>query len=78
MNKAINSLIKAMNNRSENQKIMEMSSFDVQNNEIWILLYQSEAGKIKQAIKPIFKYYYYICCPKIAISITIFVPMIFL
>ena len=32
---------------------MEMSSFDVSNNEIGILLYQSEAGKINKAIKPI-------------------------
>ena len=36
-NKAI-LLIKAINNRSKNQEIMEMSSFDIQNNEIWIFI----------------------------------------
>ena len=44
--KAINSLIKAINNRFKNPEIMEMSSFDIQNNDIGILLYQSEAETI--------------------------------
>ena len=34
-------------------EIMNMSSFDVQNNEIGILLNQSEAEQIDKAIKPI-------------------------
>ena len=33
---------------------MENQDFDVHNNEIGILLYQSEAEKINSAIKPIF------------------------
>ena len=44
-NKAINWPIKAINNRSRNQEIMENHEFDVQNNEIEILL-DNEAEKI--------------------------------
>ena len=37
----------------ENQEIMKSQDFYVWNNEIGILLYQSEAEKINEAIKPI-------------------------
>ena len=39
----------------KNQEIMKISSFDISNNEIGILLYQCEAEKINKAIKPILK-----------------------
>ena len=45
-NNAIHKPIKVINNRSENPEIMKMSRFDILNNEIGILLYQSEAGEI--------------------------------
>ena len=41
MIKAINTGLQGL----ENPEIMKMSSFDVSNNEIGILLYQSEADK---------------------------------
>ena len=44
-NKAINWPIKAISNRSKNPEIMEDQVFEVYNNEIEILLYQSEAEK---------------------------------
>ena len=43
---------------------MKMSSCDIQNNEIGILLYQSEAEQIQEAIKLILKYDDYINDPK--------------
>ena len=52
-NKAIHRPRKDINNRSKNPEIMEMSSSDISNNEIGILLDQSEAGKITKASKPI-------------------------
>ena len=54
-NKAINWPIKSINNRSANPEIMKNQDFDVYNNEIGILSYQSEAEEINKAIKPIFK-----------------------
>ena len=57
---------------------MELGVLGLSNNEIGIFLYQSEAEKTNQAIKPIFKYDYDINDPKFAIIITIFFPMIFL
>ena len=45
--------MKAINNRSKNPETMEMSSFDIWNNGIGILLHHSETEKIKNAIKPI-------------------------
>ena len=51
--KAINRPVKAINNRSKKQEIMKMSSLDT--NEIGVLLDQSEAGKINEAIQPIFE-----------------------
>ena len=50
MNKAINSWIEAINNRSQNQEIMEKQDFDVWYNEIGILLVPGEAEKY---IKPL-------------------------
>ena len=44
-NKTINWPIKAINIRSGNTEIMKNQDFDVYNNEIGILLYQSEAEK---------------------------------
>ena len=54
-NKAINQPIMDINNRSKNLEIMNMSSFNLLTNEIWILLDESEAGKRNKAIKSIFK-----------------------
>ena len=34
----------------KNPEIVQMTSFDVQNNEIWILLYQSEADKYRKLL----------------------------
>ena len=42
-NKTINWQLKAINNRSRNPEIMEISSFDIQISEIGIWLYQSGA-----------------------------------
>ena len=38
MNKDINSLIRAINNRSKNQEIIKNQDFDISNNEIGMLL----------------------------------------
>ena len=38
---------------SGNPDIMKNQKIDVQKNEIGLLLYQSEAGKINKAVKPI-------------------------
>ena len=43
---------------------MKMSSFDVQNNEIGILLYQSEAEKSIKPLNQLFKYNPTIKLPK--------------
>ena len=47
-----------------NQEIMKNQELDVWNNEIGILLYQSEAGKSIKPLNLIFESYYYIFGPK--------------
>ena len=52
-NKAINWPIKTIDNKSQNQEIMEFGVLGLSNNEIGILLYQSEAETINYDIKNI-------------------------
>ena len=59
-------------------EIMKRSSFDVLNNEIWILWYQSEAGKSIKPLNLLFKYNFTIKWPKNAITILVIRLVIFL
>ena len=70
--------MKAINNRPKNPEIMELSSFDISNNEIGILFYQSEAGLIYKASKPIFEIRLLYSLPKHDHNYYNIFPMMFL
>ena len=63
---------------SKNQGITENPDFDVSNNEIWILLFQNEAGKSIKILKILFKDHFTIKMQKNAITIMAFFLWVFL